>query len=190
MCKSICCPNNWRVRGSNPMSYFQCAFNYTSPTKQLKSHISEICITTLACTGWHIRLLANLPLTSKQKFLLAWPGQDRQKWNFCFEISGRFATSCCVTLYTKPKETTSRRRKNIANQWVFVKWLVRLGSMKINVSINVAAGCYGSYLYCYFHIIMAFHSHLSSLYTKYWFCRHISVCPLLLLSSRGRTRSI
>ena len=61
----------------------------------------------------------------------------------------------------------------IANQWVFVKSLASLGSMKINVSINVAAGCYGSYLYCYFHIIMVFHSHLSI----------VSLHKILILSS-------
>ena len=42
-----------------------------------------------------IQLVANLPLTSKQKFHfgLACPSLARPKWNFCFEVNGRFATS-------------------------------------------------------------------------------------------------
>ena len=48
-----------------------------------------------------IQLMANLPLTSKVKFCfgLACPGLARPKWNFCFEVNGRFATSGMVTLY-------------------------------------------------------------------------------------------
>ena len=42
-----------------------------------------------------IQLVANLPLTSKQKFHfgLARPGQSRPKRNFSFEVNRRFATS-------------------------------------------------------------------------------------------------
>ena len=42
-----------------------------------------------------IQLVANLPLTSEQKFRfgLARPGQAGPKRNFCFEVNGRFATS-------------------------------------------------------------------------------------------------
>ena len=42
-----------------------------------------------------IQLVANLPLTLKLKFRfgLACPGLARPKWNFCFEVNGRFATS-------------------------------------------------------------------------------------------------
>ena len=42
-----------------------------------------------------IQLVANLPLTSKQKFCfgLAWPGLARPKRNLCSEVNGRFATS-------------------------------------------------------------------------------------------------
>ena len=43
----------------------------------------------------NIQLVANLPLTSEQKFRfgLAWPGLARPKRNFCSEVNGRFATS-------------------------------------------------------------------------------------------------
>ena len=39
-----------------------------------------------------IPFVQNLPLTSKQKlcFGLARPGQARSKWNFCFDVNGRF----------------------------------------------------------------------------------------------------
>ena len=41
------------------------------------------------------QVLANLPLTTKQKFCfgLARPGQDKPKQNFCFDVNGRFATT-------------------------------------------------------------------------------------------------
>ena len=48
------------------------------------------------------QVVTNLPLTSKQKlfcFGLARPGQVRPKWNFCYEVNGRFVTTWCVTLY-------------------------------------------------------------------------------------------
>ena len=42
-----------------------------------------------------IQLVANLPLTSEQKFRfgLVRPGQARPKGNFCFEVNRRFAKS-------------------------------------------------------------------------------------------------
>ena len=45
-------------------------------------------------------LVQNCPLTSKVKFRfgLARPGQGRPKWNFTFEVNGRFCSRRLVTL--------------------------------------------------------------------------------------------
>ena len=47
------------------------------------------------------QVVQNLQLTSKQKFRfgLTWPGLDRPKRNFCFEVNGRFCTTRFVSLY-------------------------------------------------------------------------------------------
>ena len=47
------------------------------------------------------QVVANLPLTSKQKFRfgLAWTGLTRSKQNLCIKVNGRFGTTCIVTLY-------------------------------------------------------------------------------------------
>ena len=52
-----------------------------------------------------IQLVANLPLTSRQKFRfdLARPGQARPKRNLCFEVNGRSNTTWCVTQYISQK---------------------------------------------------------------------------------------
>ena len=52
------------------------------------------------------QLVQNFPLTSGQKFRfgLACPVLARPKWNFCFELNGKFCTSCSVTLYMNGHE--------------------------------------------------------------------------------------
>ena len=41
------------------------------------------------------QVVMNLPLTSKQKFRfgLACLGLARPKWNFCYDVNGRFVTT-------------------------------------------------------------------------------------------------
>ena len=86
---NICADNAWPGELSMCMLHFEEAICKKSANKTLRQSGRP------ALYRVTIQLVANLPLTSEQKFRfgLDRPGQARPERNFCFEVNGRFATS-------------------------------------------------------------------------------------------------
>ena len=79
--------------------------------------ISFSSTSTCLRTGWHIRLCflwRTFRWLQNKSSILARPGQARPKWNFCFEVRGRFATTWCVTLYCNPYLECETKNANIS----------------------------------------------------------------------------